>query len=536
MTEKKARKRLEKRSLADLFWDLMDSMKFAVALLIILTLVSLIGVLLPQFAPSGFMGTMQELYLSKYGNVLGRLLLIAGLDHVFTAWWYYLLLLLLCLNLSVCSFRRLGGIVATIRRESYFESEQKFREQRNNRSVKLGESVDEAAGRIGTMLAGAGYKVSSFQGDGATHLYARRGALSHLGPLLTHISMVLIIVGAAISYLLSFEHFQWMGPNEVIGVPDLGYMASPSFQASLVSRRLAGVFGLETEATELLQTDRVIRNRDWRRLPDALSINTLMKVRLDKFEAHFTPQGKPKAYLSTVTVLDPDNEDKGLFSHLIKVNDPLVHDGVYFYQSSYSQGGGGAQSITLRVAATDTSGAVAPVTLTVSPGGPAVALGQGGDSLRVEQFAGSFRIGEGGNVSDAASGEDTNPAAQIIITSNGQEITKNWIFKNFPNFSHQAGGPYRVTMLDYEKSFLTGLTIRTHRSQIVIWLGFALMIIGVMLSFYVNHRQLWVMVVGSEQGSRAWLAGASYKWKQPFRQEFKQLCDRVAGAKNDQGA
>ncbi len=531
MTEKKAQKRLEKKSLADIIWELMDSMQFAVTLLIILTLVSLVGVLLPQFAPNGFMGSMQDLYISKYGGIVGNLLLIAGLDHVFTVWWYYLLLLLLCLNICVCSFRRLGGIIATIRRESYFDNEQKFREQKNNRSIKLGESLDQAVSRIGALLKKGGYKVSSRKKDEQTTLlYAKRGALSHLGPFLTHISMVLIIVGAAISYMLSFEHFQWMGPNEVIEVPDLDYMASPSFQANLIVRRLAGVFGLETEMTPQLRTDRVIRNRDWRQLPDDLPMKKLMKVRLEKFEAHFTPQGKPKAYLSTVTVLDSNNDDKELFSHLIKVNDPLVHEGIYFYQSSYSQGGGGAQSVTLHIVAQDSS-ATEPVTVKVRPGGPSLAIGASGDSLRVEKFTGSFQIGEDGNVSNVSSNEDTNPAAQVVITSGGQEISKSWVFKNFPNFSHQAGGPYTVTMPGYEKSYLTGLTIRTHRSQSVIWLGFMLMVLGVMFSFYINHRQVWIMVTGREEGSRAWIAGISYKWKQPFRQEFKQLCDRVAEGK-----
>ena len=257
-----------------------------------------------------------------------------------------------------------------------------------------------------------------------------------------------------------------------------------------------------------------------------MCIRDRMKVRLEKFEAQFTSQGKPKAYLSTVTVLDSDNGDKELFSHLIKVNDPLVHRGVYFYQSSYSPGGG-AQSVTLVVTPTDTTGGAAK-TMKVRPGGPAVALGNG-DSLRVEQFTGSFRIGESGKVS-SGSGEDTNPAAQVVVTRGGEELSRSWVFKNFPNFSHQAGGPYRVTMPGYERGYLTGLTIRTHRSQIMIWIGFAMMVIGVLLSFYVNHRQLWVMVSPREDGgSRALVAGVSYKWKEPFRQEFRELCDLLAG-------
>ncbi|MBW7996575.1 MAG: cytochrome c biogenesis protein ResB [Candidatus Glassbacteria bacterium] len=321
-----------------------------------------------------------------------------------------------------------------------------------------------------------------------------------------------------------------MAPDEVIEVPDLGYLASPSFQARLIGRRLAGVFGVEVEPTPMLMTDQVIRNRDWRQLPENLPVKTLMKVRLEKFEALFTPQGKPKAYLSTVTVLDSDNGDRELFSRLIKVNDPLVHRGVYFYQSSYSPGGGGAQWVELRVASNDSAGP-APETVRLRPGGPAAAIGAGGDSLRVDQFVGSFRIGESGNVSSSP-GEDTNPAAQVAIISGGQEVSKNWIFKNFPDFSHQAGGPYQVTMLSYEKTYLTGLTIRTHRSQTVIWIGFTLMVIGVLLSFYVNHRQFWVMVAAREQGSRAWIAGVSYKWKQPFRKEFKDFCDRAAGTQS----
>lgn len=526
MSDKKGQNGGNKKGLVDLFWELMDSMKFAVVLLIILTVVSVIGVLLPQFPPSGFTGTMQDLYVNKYGGLIGNLLLIIGLDHVFTVWWYYLLLLLLCVNVLVCSFRRLGGIISLIRRETYFEDEEKFREQKNNRSAKLGESVEEAVSRISGMLDHDGYKVSSADSGERKLLYAKRGAISQLGPFLTHIAMVLVIVGAAISYMLSFEHFQWMAEGEVIEVPDLSYMASPSFQTQLIGRRLAGVFGMEPETTRMMITDRVIRNRDWRDLPEDFPVETLMKVRLDKFEALFTPQGKPKAYLSTVTVLDPEQNDREMFSHLIKVNDPLVHEGVYFYQSSYSPGGGGARNVQLSVVSND-SAAPSVSTVALRPGGPAVALPAPGDSLRVDQFMGSFRIGEGGNVS-SSSGEDTNPAAQVVVTRNGEEISRNWVFKNFPNFSHQAGGPYRITMLDYDKSYLTGLTIRTHRSQIVIWIGFALMVIGVLLSFYINHRQVWVMVAPQEQGSRVWLAGLSYKWKQPFRQEFKELCDRAA--------
>ncbi len=84
-------------------------------------------------------------------------------------------------------------------------------------------------------------------------------------------------------------------------------------------------------------------------------------------------------------------------------------------------------------------------------------------------------------------------------------------------------------MDDYQKSFMTGLTIRTHRSQSIIWFGFALMITGVVLSFYLNHRQMWVMLKAGRagQGSCVYLAGNSYKWKQQFTAEFDNVAKRI---------
>jgi len=515
--------------LAELFWSLMNSMKFAVHLLIILTVVSLLGVLLPQFPPNGFTGTLPELYLSKYGSVVGGLFVFLGLYHVFTVWWYYLLLMLLCLNITVCSVKRLGAIFSTVRRVDFLNGEEKYRKQSNNRVIRLGLAVEQAAGTVGQILRKSGYDVSfsSDKSQDARLLYARRGAFSHFGPFLTHISMVIIIIGAAVSYMLSFDHFQWLAPGEVIEVPNLSYMASPTYQLEVMAQRLAGAFGIEREPSSLTIADRVVRTSDWRRLPQDLSVGRKFHVKLEKFDALFTPQGRPKAYLSTVTVLGPEAGGEELYSYLIKVNDPLVHDGVYFYQSSYSPGGGGAQWVDLSVTSSDSLDP-RQYSLKVKPGAGKVPLDASGDSIGIERFVGNFKLGSNGQVASQP-GEDANPAAQVVVTRGGEEISRNWIFKNFPNFSHGRQSLYSVTMGDYGKSYMTGLTIRTHRSQIVIWIGFALMVAGVLLSFYVNHRQVWVMITPEGAGSRVCLAGTSYKWKQPFGSEFKSLGEKIKG-------
>ncbi len=258
-----------KKGLTDLFWSLMESMKFAVLLLIILTIVSLVGVLLPQFLPNGFTGSLPELYLSKYGSVVGGIFVFLGLDHVFTVWWYYLFLMLLCLNITVCSVKRLRMIVSMVRKVNFLDGEEKYRKQSNNRIIKLELPVEQAIGSVGEIFERSGYKVSYSHTENQNNhlLYARRGALSHFGPFFTHISMVIIIIGAAIAYMLSFEHFQWLAPGEVIEIPNLSYIASPAYQLEVMADRLAGAFGIQRTSSPLMIADRVVRKSDWRRLP-----------------------------------------------------------------------------------------------------------------------------------------------------------------------------------------------------------------------------------------------------------------------------
>jgi len=521
-----AKKKKRKGVLAQ-FWDAMDSMKFAVVMLLILSVVSLLGVLLPQFLPEGFKGSMEALFFQKYGDFFGGLFVFLGLDHIFTVWWYYCLLILLCFNITVCSVNRLKRILALVRREHYLEREQDYRDQSNHRTLGLALAPAEAARAASRLLAKSGYSVFNRGHDSEQKhlLYAKTGAVSHFGPFFSHISIVLIIVGAAISYMLSFQHFQWMGANEQIVVPDLSYMASPAYRFELLSNRLLSAFGIQKNPSNLMQADSVIRHSDWRRLPGNLNFERSFRVRLDKFEAQFTTQGKPKAYLSAVTVLGPEDKAEPVFSQVIKVNDPLIYKGVYFYQSSYSPSGKAAEWIELTVA--DKAGGKRH-NLKLGINQPAVPLEDSGDSISIARFTGTFRRNPAGQVLDLP-GEDRNPAAQVVISRQGAEIMRTWIFKNFPGFSHRTDDPYTITMGNYKKGFITGLTIRTHRSQVVIWAGFALLVLGILLSFYVNHRQMWVMITpgGGEGKSRVHLAGMSYKWKQPFLDEFKGFAEKI---------
>lgn len=65
-------------------------------------------------------------------------------------------------------------------------------------------------------------------------------------------------------------------------------------------------------------------------------------------------------------------------------------------------------------------------------------------SIKAIQFAPSF-VMQGMNIT-SASNEETNPAAQVVITENGKEVFKGWLFQKFPT-THAFNHPeYAVTL------------------------------------------------------------------------------------------
>jgi cytochrome c biogenesis protein len=65
----------------------------------------------------------------------------------------------------------------------------------------------------------------------------------------------------------------------------------------------------------------------------------------------------------------------------------------------------------------------------------------------------------------------------------------------------------------------------------IVYLGCALLILGVFAMLYVRERRLWVWLAPQGQGSRATLALSSNRQTLDGDREFEQLRDKLVGAK-----
>ena len=132
--------------------ELFSSMRFAIALLTVICIASIIGTVLKQHEPINN-------YINQFGPFWAALFRAAKLDSVYSAWWFLLILLFLVISTSLCIARNTPRILIdlkTFKEDIRAQSLKAFGKRAENR---LGETPEAAANRIGQLLVSGGWKV-----------------------------------------------------------------------------------------------------------------------------------------------------------------------------------------------------------------------------------------------------------------------------------------------------------------------------------------------------------------------------------------
>lgn len=165
-------------------WRFFSSMKLGLALLLIISVASVVGTLLPQNPE-----TRMPLY-DIYGSI-----------------WYRSLLAVLCLNLVVCSLNRLKFIKRSLGVPKTKVSDNFLKKLANYTVIKERVTETTAATNLTTALKGQGYRVFTETEDGTTYVVGDKGRYGVLGSFITHIAFVVIALGAIIGNVTGFESY-----------------------------------------------------------------------------------------------------------------------------------------------------------------------------------------------------------------------------------------------------------------------------------------------------------------------------------------
>jgi cytochrome c biogenesis protein len=156
--------------------------------------------------------------------------------------------------------------------------------------------------------------------------------------------------------------------------------------------------------------------------------------------------------------------------------------------------------------------------------------------LVVKEFFADFSIDPETKAAFTRSKEHRNPAINVEVFRNGASMGTRWVFIRFPEFGHWAEDlGFTLIFEDYVEHYVTRLEVAKSPGLNLIWIGFAIMAAGLILSFYFNHNRMWVFVPASDEEV---LVGGScrrdpYRFEKEYARKISLL--RKIGDSSDEG-
>ncbi|MBP8043016.1 cytochrome c biogenesis protein ResB [Uruburuella suis] len=295
-------------------------MRFAVALLSLLGIASIIGTVLQQGQPLAN-------YLVKFGPFWTEIFGFLGLFDVYASGWFVLIMLFLVLSVSLCLWRNIPPFMREMKSYRLKASRQSLAAMRHSTLLEGGGITPEVAQRY---LAVQGFSSkTAVRDDGSVLVAAKKGAMNKWGYIFAHAAIVVICLGGLIDSNLLLKAGMLAGKI----VPDNEAMFANDFkpESTLGAGNIS--FRGNVNIIEGQSADVVFLNADKGMLVQDLPFS----VELKKFHIDFYNTGMPKDFASDLVVTDKESGKK--IEQTIRVNHPLTLHGITIYQASFADGG-----------------------------------------------------------------------------------------------------------------------------------------------------------------------------------------------------
>lgn len=448
-------------------WQTLSSIKTGVVLIITLVIFSIAGTVILQ-RPITEVDDMQR----AYSPAMLRFLDATGLTDVFHARWFVALMILVSISIIAASVERFPNAWRYFARP-YKSPDESFRRvlpiqaQIPIRDDEQGLSAAERA------LHHLGFGSERIVRTDSFSLFSERHRISEMAVYMVHASLLLIFLGGIVDALYGWRGFLMLNPGR----------ASNQIE---------------------------MRNGGTRTLP--------FSIRCDDTGEETYTDGTPKKYWSKLAVVD---NGRDVSRKEIVVNDPLVFQGVRFYQASYGRTGK-LDELIVNATRADGKGAPQQITLKMNE---AVAL-DADTQVQITEFIPDYVVQDGHVY--ARSNEVTNPAVHMVVTSAKTNQVVNYWLPEIPGIAENASSPYTFDPKGLKTGLFTGLQVSHEPGQWAVWGGVILMAVGLTFVFYVVHTRLWVVPVQDANGRLAlWVGGSANRNRDAFEQTFKKVVEQI---------
>ncbi|WP_174872974.1 cytochrome c biogenesis protein ResB [Vogesella oryzae] len=300
-------------------YELFSSMRFAIGLLTILAIASVIGTVLKQNEP-------YPNYAFEFGPFWFKAFELLGLYDVYHSAWFLTILAFLVTSTTLCIVRNGPGFLHEMRAYREKASDNSLAAMKHSRELDI--ALDEAGAITLLQQRGMRYRRRE-RDDGSVVLAAKKGAANKLGYFFAHIALVVICIGGLMDGNLPLKLGELFG-KIVPETRDLPQSQIPA-QSRLTAANLS--FRGNVTVAENKSADVIFLNSGNGYLVQELPFIVTLK----KFHVDYYSNGMPKLFASDIVVTDKHSGKETPAT--VKVNHPLIVDGVAIYQASFGDGG-----------------------------------------------------------------------------------------------------------------------------------------------------------------------------------------------------
>jgi cytochrome c biogenesis protein len=516
-------------------WNLLTNVKFALVLVGTAAAAGFVGVVVPQM-PGPMRGNPAarsawlELQREDFGPFTG-LMETAGLFEVFHSTWFNGLWVLIIVAVTVCTVSRFRPTWRSVQSpqktvpDSYFERAH----HRAAFSHSGGAEALEAA------LKRRHYSVERTRSDGgSTYLFAERFGWSHYGTFVSHLALLMLLVGGLLTQFVGFGRTLALAES----MPGAPVFSDPGSRQMFVTM-LDSVRRIDDDGNIIDYRSHLEVTRGDESVQCTATVNDPCHAFGYRFHqaAFFDDVGRLRIEASDGRVIYDDVvdfEEQRTFNPRIRIEDGegnVIHDAALPQSATFP---GATDS-------RDDDAGVGPLMLPLTPGEPANPLMQYLFAWQIVD--GAMRVGFGPPDAPARELPEGEPveAAGHTVTFLGPEAVPAIQFADMPGaitedgsvtvqmLHDSAGEAYLyVVGIDLDDQVLpagepvqtesfrytfrgqlegAGIDIRRDPGDTFIWLAVGMAIIGLAITFYVPRRRLWLKVTGE----RTQVAGIAEK-------------------------
>lgn len=261
---------------------LVGNLQLAILLLLLISVFSSLGTIIEQERSTDFYELNYPISSPIFGFITSKFILSTGLNHVYTTNWFLILIFTFGLSLLSCTLSRQ---IPSLKMARLWKFSKREKPTKTNGMTFIVSNV--SLSHFSYILRKKNYNIIQ-QGK---YVYAYKGLIGKIGPILVHLSIIFILLGSVTGFLSGFIAQEIVPKNEIFHLQNI-------ISAGPLS---------------------IIRND--------------FEGRINDFKIAYSEEGIIDQFYSDIEILD--NQLIHQSEKVIFVNEPLKYENMTFYQTDW---------------------------------------------------------------------------------------------------------------------------------------------------------------------------------------------------------